>query len=60
MSHFKADTNYANIFADSGSYLSELSLVQLEQKLPDNFLRVHKKIISNKDVVKDVQKYFNS
>ncbi|MFD1616269.1 LytTR family DNA-binding domain-containing protein [Gelatiniphilus marinus] len=41
-------------------YLIEEPLSQLEQKLPDYFLRVHKGVIINTEFVKNVQKYFNS
>jgi two-component system LytT family response regulator len=35
-------------------------LLQLEQKLPDYFLRIQKSVIINKNYVNDIQKYFNS
>jgi len=60
VSHFEADANYVSIFTDTGNHLSELSLAQLEQKLPDNFLRVHRGVIINTNFVAEVQKYFNS
>ena len=60
VSHFEADANYVNIFTDSDTHLSELSLAQLEQKLPDNFLRVHRGVIINTNFVAEIQKYFNS
>ena len=57
---FEADNNYTNISCESGNYLSAESINSLENKLPDNFLRVHRGIIINKDYVNDIQKYFNS
>ncbi len=60
VSHFEAEANYVNIFTASDTHLSEFSLSQLEQKLPDNFLRVHRGVIINTNFVEEVQKYFNS
>ena len=60
ISHFEADSNYVTIYSESGNYISEQSLSNLEQKLPDNYLRVHRGIIINTNYVKEVQKYFNS
>lgn len=57
---FEADNNYTNIHCDSENYLSTESISNLENKLPDNFLRIHRGIIINKDFVNDIQKYFNS
>ena len=57
---FEADNNYININLEFGIYLSTESISSLEQKLPDNFLRIHRGIIINKDYVNDIQKYFNS
>ncbi len=59
VSHFEADANYVSIFTATGIHLSELSLAHLEQKLPTNFLRVHRGIIINTNFVAEVQKYFN-
>ncbi len=60
VSHFEAEDKYVNVHTNNEIHLSEQSLTQLEQKLPDNFLRVHRAIIINTDFVNDVQKYFNS
>jgi two-component system LytT family response regulator len=43
-----------------GTFLSTETIVSLENKLPDNFLRIHRGIILNKDYIKEAQKYFNS
>ncbi|UJH93025.1 LytTR family transcriptional regulator [Antarcticibacterium sp. 1MA-6-2] len=42
------------------NFLSNISLAELDAKLPPNFIRVHKSFILNKEHVKDVQKYFNN
>ncbi|WNH08714.1 LytR/AlgR family response regulator transcription factor [Thalassobellus suaedae] len=60
VSHFKADERYVSVHANNDNYLIEEPLSQLEQKLPDNFLRVHRAVIINTEQVKEVQKYFNS
>tara|TARA_R110000868_G_scaffold68720_1_gene203186 strand:- start:11805 stop:12566 length:762 start_codon:yes stop_codon:yes gene_type:complete len=60
ISHFKADERYVSVHSEEETYITEEPLSQLEQKLPTNFLRVHRAVIINTDYVKDVQKYFNS
>ena len=60
VSHFEAGDKYVNVHTHHDIHLSEQSLTQLEQKLPDNFLRIHRSIIINKDYVNAIQKYFNS
>jgi two-component system LytT family response regulator len=52
---------YVSLFTDSGKeYVSDLNLVNLVQKLPENFLRVQKSTIINKDKIKEIQRYFNN
>ncbi|MCM4167236.1 Sensory transduction protein LytR [Arenibacter antarcticus] len=51
---------YVSIYTNSGNHLTEQSLAQLEEKLPDYFLRVHRSIIINTNYVENAQKYFNS
>ncbi|SHG56017.1 two component transcriptional regulator, LytTR family [Salegentibacter echinorum] len=60
VSHFSAEERYVAVHAKEGKFLTEEPLDQLEQKLPDNFLRVQRSAIINKDYVREVQKYFNS
>lgn len=57
---FKSDANYVNINTISGNYLSSETISNLADKLPDNFIRIHRGIIINKDFINDIQKYFNS
>ena len=59
VSHFSAEERYVAVHSKGGRYLTEESLSQLEQKLPNKFLRVHRAVIINKDYVIEVQKYFN-
>ena len=51
---FEADNNYVTVQSESGNYLSTESVSSLETKLPDNFLRIHRSIIINKDYVNDI------
>ncbi|MFK8059063.1 MAG: LytR/AlgR family response regulator transcription factor [Polaribacter sp.] len=60
VSFFESDANYVKINTTSGSYLSSETIANLETKLPDNFIRIHRGIIINKNYVNDIQKYFNS
>tara|TARA_R110001592_G_scaffold169759_1_gene406436 strand:+ start:2820 stop:3581 length:762 start_codon:yes stop_codon:yes gene_type:complete len=57
---FESDSNYVNINTTTGNYLSSETIANLEQRLPDNFIRIHRGIIINKNFVNDIQKYFNS
>jgi two-component system LytT family response regulator len=60
VTHFEADEKYVSVHTDKDIHLIEQSLSQLELKLPDFFMRVHRSIIINKNQVVEVQKYFNS
>lgn len=60
VTHFEADEKYVSVYTDKESHLIEQSLSQLELKLPDYFMRVHRSIIINRNYVTEVQKYFNS
>jgi two-component system LytT family response regulator len=60
ISFFEADNNYTTIHSQFGTFLSTESISNLEKKLPDIFLRIHRGVIINTDYVKEAQKYFNS
>lgn len=60
ISFFESDSNYVRINSNLSSYLSDETMTNLTEKLPDNFLRIHRGIIINKNYVNDIQKYFNS
>ena len=60
IAYFEADNNYTTVHSELGKNLSTESISSLEDKLPDNFLRIHRGLIINKDYVNNIQKYFNS
>ncbi|GEC70916.1 two component transcriptional regulator, LytTR family [Flavobacterium flevense] len=60
VTHFEADEKYVTVYTNKENHLIEQSLSQLELKLPEEFIRVHRAVIVNKNLVLDVQKYFNS
>lgn len=55
----KADDKYVEIGEKSGkSHLLNKTLKQLENELPDSFVRIHRSFIINKDYVYEIHKYF--
>lgn len=61
ISYCKSVDGYVSLFTDDGKeYVSDLNLSQLEERLPDSFLRVQKSYIINKDKVEEIHKYFNN
>ena len=42
------------------SYILDSSLKKLEEKLPAYFIRVHKSYLINKNLLKEIRKYFNN
>lgn len=61
ISYCKSADGYVSLFTDDGKeYVSDLNLSQLEERLPDSFLRVQKSYIINKDKVEEIHKYFNN
>lgn len=59
--YFEAQQGYVMIHQENGDqHLTELTLTQLEEKLPSNFLRVHKSTIINMEKIQEISKYFNN
>jgi len=57
----KSGEGYVSIYTKSGKeHISELKLHQVENKLPDNFLRVQRSIIINTDMILEIHRYFNN
>ncbi|MFB6340143.1 LytR/AlgR family response regulator transcription factor [Saccharicrinis sp. FJH62] len=61
IAYFKAADKYVSLYLKNGEEkIIEKSLAQLGQDLPENFLRVHRSVIINKNFVQEVQVHFNS
>lgn len=59
ITHFAANEKYVEFYTNDGkTYLTELSLKKLTERLPENFRQVHRGIIVNIDYVKEFRKYF--
>jgi DNA-binding LytR/AlgR family response regulator len=57
---FTADNIYVNLNdIDGNKYLLDNSLNNLEEKLPVNFIRVHRSTIVNRNLIKEIHKYLN-
>ncbi len=56
-----ASEGYVSLFTTEGQeHICDLTLKQLEERLPNNFLRVQKSYIVNKDRIEEIHKYFNN
>ena len=56
-----AKDGYVSLITDDGKeYVCDLTLKQLEERLPDDFIRVQKSYIVNKTKIEEIQKYFNN
>ena len=52
IAYFKSDDKYVSLFTKQGKdIITEQTLVELEEKLPDHFMRVHRSIIINTQYV---------
>jgi two-component system LytT family response regulator len=61
ISYFQADERYVKIKTVQGEEsITEKSLKELEDKLPDSFMRIHRSTIINKNTIGEIQSYFNS
>jgi len=57
--YLKAEDKYVRIFTKNGKdHLSEKSMIKLEEKLPDIFIRVHRSFMVNRNYIAEVRKYF--
>jgi two-component system LytT family response regulator len=56
---FQAEDKYVNFFnAEGKKFMSDQSLKTLEEKIPENFMRVSKSIILNRNFINEVHRYF--
>ncbi|MFI2742149.1 LytR/AlgR family response regulator transcription factor [Zhouia sp. PK063] len=61
VTYFKANDKYVSFYTKEGEeFITEQTLLKLEEELPDNFLRIQRSVIININAVKEVQTYFNS
>ncbi|WP_310587865.1 LytR/AlgR family response regulator transcription factor [Emticicia agri] len=60
ISYFEAEDKYVFLNTTDGKqYLTNYTITNLEEKLPDNFVRVSRSSIVNSHLIKELQKYFN-
>ncbi len=58
--HIEAEDKYIFLRkADGNSHLTDFTLAALEEKLPNNFIRIHRGSIINTDKIKEIRKSFN-
>ncbi|MEJ7693510.1 LytTR family transcriptional regulator DNA-binding domain-containing protein [Daejeonella sp.] len=58
--HIEAEDKYIFLrTADGNSHLTDFTLAGLEERLPDNFVRIHRGSIINTDKIKEIRKSFN-
>ncbi|NDV60312.1 LytTR family DNA-binding domain-containing protein [Bacteroides sp. 519] len=56
-----ATDGYVSLITDDGKeYISDLTLKQLEDRLPNEFIRVQKSYIVNKQKIVEIHRYFNN
>jgi len=56
---FKSEDKYVNLKMSNGTiHLSDKTLTQLEALVPDNFIRVHRSYLVNRDYIFEIEKYF--
>lgn len=61
VSYLQADEKYVSVVTKHAkSYILDSSLKKLEEKLPADFIRVHKSYLINKKLLKEIRKHFDS
>lgn len=56
---FKSEDKYVNLNMSNGDiHLTDKTLTQLEALVPDNFIRVHRSYLVNRDFIFEIEKYF--
>jgi two-component system, LytTR family, response regulator len=56
----EAEDKYVFLHTEDGSkHLTDFTLSNLEERLPDNFCRIHRSTIINTDKIKEIRKSFN-
>jgi two-component system LytT family response regulator len=60
ISFFEAEDKYVFLNTTDGKqYLTNYTIASLEEKLPENFIRVSRSSIINSLLIKELQKYFS-
>jgi two-component system, LytTR family, response regulator len=58
--YFSAEEKYVTIHAKDGkSYLSDLTLKTLEEKLSDKFIRIHRSLLVNLSRIREIDKHYD-
>jgi two-component system, LytTR family, response regulator len=61
IAYFEAKDKYITIHTLEGKeFLTDVSLKTMEDKLPANFLRVHRALIVNKSILAEIRKYYQN
>lgn len=61
IAYLEAQDKYVLVFTNDGQkHLTDQSLTALSEKLPQQFHRIHKSYIINKDRIKEMHRHFNS
>jgi two-component system LytT family response regulator len=61
ISYLLAEQGYVMIYTDNGErFLTELTLSELEEKLPASFLRIQRSYIINTEKILEINRYFNN
>jgi two-component system LytT family response regulator len=60
ISYIEAEDKYVFLHCiDGSSHLTDFTMAYLEEKLPDEFVRIHRSFIINSDQIKEIRKSFN-
>ena len=58
--HIEAEEKYVILRTEENqNHLTEFTIASLEEKLPDNFVRIHRSSIINSEKIKEIRKGFN-
>ncbi|MFM6977029.1 MAG: LytR/AlgR family response regulator transcription factor [Sphingobacteriaceae bacterium] len=60
ISYIEAEDKYVFLHCQDGSsHLTDFTMAYLEEKMPEQFIRIHRSFIINTDVIKEIRKSFN-
>jgi|LauGreDrversion4_2_1035121.scaffolds.fasta_scaffold00040_9 two-component system LytT family response regulator len=60
ISYIEAEDKYVFLHvAEGASHLTDFTMAYLEEKLPEQFVRIHRSFIINSDHIKEIRKSFN-